>query len=176
MRWWWCSSQPLAADQFLHHLTMKQHTSHQATTLLELSSALRPHCHTPLVNQWLNKPGHQSCSLCNWCVHLFDHLQIPDHVTTPTTCTEHQDYPDLLDTLSPWIFRQHWLLTPLKLHRHYATAVILHLCKPFVYDLLNKGMVFQIYLLVFVILCLVHCQSHNSSKVCGIDIFIDPTT
>ena len=92
----------LTADQ-----TMQLHSSPQATKSTEtIISSPWPHGHTTLVNKRLNKSGHWSSSFCNRCVHFFDRLLIPDHTATPMTCTEHQDYPDLLGSLSPRTFRQ----------------------------------------------------------------------
>ena len=55
---------------------MHQHFSPWATTLFGLPSPLQGNVDIPPVNQGLNKPGHRSSSLCNWCVHLFNRLQL----------------------------------------------------------------------------------------------------
>ena len=111
----------------------------------------------PVIQQ-LNKPGHRSSSRRNSYVHLSNRLQIPDHTATPTTCTEHQDYPDLLNLLSRrtcrqpnlCLFRPHRLTIPLRLHWHYIIAAILHKRKLFV----NEIKVRCFYLIILPLLSL----------------------
>ena len=97
---------PALASPSSRHL---YHPSSRVTTLLRLALAVQGHINIPLVNEGLNKPG----SLCNQCIHIFDHLQLclqPDHTAIPTICTKHQDYPpdhpDPLNALSPKTYWQ----------------------------------------------------------------------
>ena len=129
------------------HATALQSMSNNSTW--SIISIPRPYQHTPLVNLGLNKLGPWSSSLCNIYFNLFNYLQIPDHAATPMICTEHQNYPDLLDSQSPrtiscqiFIFQLHQLSTLFRLHGQYTAAAILHPCKPFMYGSPNEVLAF----------------------------------
>ena len=165
----------LTADQFLLQETrLCSSTSLYVRQLARnIISTPRPHQPIPPVNQGLNKSKYQSSTLPNRCIHLFYRLQIHDHPAPPMTYSEYQTililetcrHQELLDS-RVYAFRPHRLSPPLRLHRNYAAAVILH---PFVYGSFNKGLAFLI---------LPSCHCHLSSplsttqftNVCRIDI------
>ena len=88
---------------------MLQHLSPRVINVLGPSSEFIGHIHIPPVNQRYHKPGHQSYSLYDICIHIFDRLQLylrPDHTATPTICIKYRDNPNHLEALSPWTYRQ----------------------------------------------------------------------
>ena len=80
-----------------------QHLVHERLTARTSANTSRPLRDTP-VNQSTAQSGYRSSSLYNQCVHIIDRLQQhlqPDHTATSNICTNHRDYPRVLDAPSP---------------------------------------------------------------------------
>ena len=133
---------------------MQRQPSLWTTNLLGLSSALQGYIDIPSVNQGLNEPGHRSSNYCNGYVYIFDCFQLrlrPDHTATPTICTKHRNYPDLLDVLSPRTYRQpslrHSTAPTFSTTKSTQTPYCNSDSTPmhtFVYNPLNKNLIFNL--------------------------------